>query len=619
MSRWLLSIHSDGSDTFVMPPYPRLNQTVTIRLRVLQKNPIDKLFLRIAPEGEEIFLPMQCDFKDDLFVWYKAKVEMISRVLSYRFKIVCAERSYWYNAAGIFRHVPSDAANFHLLADLERLEWLEQSVFYQIFPDTFCSGKPKSQPWPAGYSYEGRKPVLRNWGENPGEYGKSHSMDFFGGDLSGLRGQIPYFKKLGINALYLTPVFEAPSNHRYDVQDYFRIDPLLGSNEEFAGLVQELHKNRIRVMLDGVFNHTGIACRWFNKEKYYAEPGAYQSLQTPYTEFYTFMRHPEQYSTWLNVSTLPKLNYRSSKLRDMIYRAADSVMKFWLKPPYEVDGWRLDVANMLARQREYQAHLEVFREMRQAVKETKSDAYFMGENFFDGSELLQGDCLDAVMNYFGFTLPVREWLSGFDNQQARSMFAAEELDQQLAEARSRIGWQIALQQYNLLNCHDLPRLRARVNHPAKNDIAAILLMTYLGVPSVFYGDEIGIEGGETCESTRRCMVWEESKWDHKHWQLYRSLIELRRQSPALQRGGFKTLYAQGDVFAYARFYRQEIIVVVVQRGDQEKRAELDLAPAGVAAGQKLRDLLSGRESKTDKDGMLKLALPPYAGMIWRVV
>lgn len=618
MSRWLASIHSDGSDTFVMPPYPRLNQTVKIRLRVLKKNPIDKLLLRIAPEGEQILVPMKCDFRDDMFAWYKASVEMMSRVLSYRFKIVCGERSYWYTAGGIFQYAPGDATDFRLYADLEQPKWLEKSIFYQIFPDTFCSGKSKSKPWPDNYSYGGHKPTLRGWGEHPGDYLSSHSLDFFGGDLAGIRSRIPYFQKLGVNALYLTPIFEAPSNHRYDVQDYFRIDPLVGTNQEFAELVKDLHKHHIRIVLDGVFNHTGIACRWFNKENRYAEPGAYQSLQSPYADFYTFQRHPEQYASWLGVNTLPKLNYRSARLRDMIYRGDDSVMKFWLKPPYDIDGWRLDVANMLARQRDYQAHQEVFREMRQAVKACKAQSYLMGESFFDASELLQGDCLDAVMNYAGFALPVREWLSGVDGQNDKSMLAAEDMEAQLREMRSRIGWQIAVQQYNLFDCHDLPRLSVRVSHPQQNNVAAALLLTYVGVPSVYYGDEIGLDGGQTSESTRRCMVWDEKQWNSERWQFYRALIELRQQSPALQKGGFKTLLAQGDVFVYARFHQQEILLVAVQRGGRETTVDVDVAPAGIGAEQNMREFTSGRECKTDKEGMLRLVLPAYAAMVFKL-
>lgn len=615
MLRWLASLHTDGTDVFLTPPYPKLHQTVTIRLRVSARNPIRNIYLRTAPEGEEMLTPMTLEKRDKIFAWYQVCTQMVPKLLRYRFKIVCPTRVYWYTATGIYAYTPSDQTDFSLIADFTPPHWLNGAVFYQIFPDTFCCGQSKKELWPDFYKHREHKPVLHAWGESPEDYQNSHSLDFFGGDLEGIRTHISYLQKLGVNALYLTPVFQAPSNHRYDTQDYFRIDPLLGTNEEFAGLVDALHHQGMRIILDGVFNHSGIACRWFNKERYYQEDGAYQSLASPYAEFYTFERHPEKYACWCGISSLPKLNYRSHKLREMIYLGEKSVVKFWLKAPYRIDGWRLDVANMTARQGEYQAQREVMREMRISVKSTNPDAYFMGEHFFDASDYLEGDGLDAVMNYQGFTLPVREWMTGCNRYGEASRFTAAELDKQLTEVRARLSWQVATMQYNLLNCHDLPRLRSLVNI-GQNKLAALFLMTYVGIPSILYGDEIGLSGAQSSESTRRCMLWDEKMWDQELWEFYHSLITLRKQSPALQQGGFKTLYAAGDIYAYARFYQQDVRIVILNRSDREQKVVLCLTLLGLRQGDRLCEFFSGSELELTTPGQVAVTVPPWSGVLW---
>jgi alpha-glucosidase len=398
------------------------------------------------------------------------------------------------------------------------------------------------------------------------------------------------------------------------VQDYFQIDPRLGDNEYFARLVKRLHKNGIRIILDGVFNHSGVACRWFNLPRYYPEPGAYQSLESPFAEFYTYREHPEDYYCWCGVKTLPKLNYRSQKLREMLYRGKSSVIQYWLRPPYQIDGWRLDVANMIARQEEYQEYREVFREMRQAIKNISLDAYFMGEHFFDATDLLQGDGFDAAMNYLGFALPIRTWLTGTDGRDGKNEITTEDLDRQFTQTRARISWQIASMQYNLINCHDLPRLLSLVNSPKKNRLAAILLMTYLGIPSIYYGDEIGMGSDQSVESTRRPMLWNPQGWDHDLMEFYQRLIDLRKNSNALTQGGIKTLWDEGDVYSYARFYEKEIVIMVVNRGEAAQ-ITLDVGIIGLRQGEYLKNFFTGRKIRIAHSGEIKLAVPACEGII----
>lgn len=616
MERWLTSLYTDGSKEFISPLAPKIMQKLTIRLRVLRDNPIVTIYLRAAPEGEEVLLPMTRYRHDTLFSWYHVQTTMVPKVLKYRFKIACPDIVYWFNAAGVSHHTPMDDEDFRIIADFSSPKWLQNRVFYQIFPDSFCNSNQQAVI-PQSRKYQGIMPQLRPWGSTPREYKQAKNMDFFGGDLQGIKSKISYLKKLGINALYLNPIFHAPSNHRYDVQDYFKIDPRLGKNKDFANLVTQLHRNHIRIILDGVFNHCGIACGWFNKENYYRNPGAYQDQQSPFAEFYTFIKHPDQYVCWQGVDTLPKFNFRSQKLRNMLYNNSKSVMRFWLKQPYNIDGWRLDVANMLARQGEYQAQIEVFGEMRRAVKETNPDAYLMGEHFFDASDILQGNCLDATMNYFGFTHPVREWLTGWNLHREKTSMTTYDLHKQLTSVRARFSWQIAAMQYNLINCHDIPRLLFLVQDPSQYRLATVFMFAYLGIPSVYYGDETGISAGMSVESSRACMQWDQSKWDMECWQLHQQLIQLRKKSLALQKGGLKALWAQENIYSFARFYQQEVLIITLNRSPLTEHCNLDGHIVGIPGGSRLYDILSGAVFTTQTNGMLSMDVGGYQAMILR--
>lgn len=611
--RWLQSVHSDGSPMFVSPAYPVLGDKVSLQLRILKSHPLRQIFLRTIPEGEQILTQMVLAYEDDIFAWYQCQVALITSRLNYRFMLVGKQQVYWYNQAGIFEYDPGNVQDFVLLANWKEPNWITSSIFYQIFPDTFCRGKAQPNLAAFDYEYEGRKPILKEWHEQPGEYSQTGSMDFFAGDLAGIEQKIGYLQELGANALYLNPVFAAPSNHRYDIQDYFLIDPKLGTNQEFAQLTTRLKQDGIYMILDGIFNHCGIANRFFNRCQYYPEPGAYQDADNPYSEFFTFYKHPDEYACWLGVDTLPKLNYRSQKLRDIMYRDQQSVMQFWLDHPYEIDGWRLDVANMMARQDEYQGHREMFYEMRQTIKSRFANSYLLGEHFFDGTELLQGDALDAVMNYWGFCFPVRQWLSGVNYKHEPTRLNAIQFSQQLEAARTRIPWMIAKHQYNLINSHDIARLLSVVSHQV-HDLANLLLFTYPGVPSIYYGDEIGLGSGKSSQSARQPMVWDRQRWNHNTWQRYQQLIQLRKNHRTLQTGSFKTLLVNEQIYSFARFDPTEIILVIINHGPST-RVTIDAGVVGIHSGQMLLDFANQNKIKASQDGLLELKLAAESGII----
>lgn len=243
-------------------------------------------------------------------------------------------------------------------------------------------------------------------GERPRSHSESGAIEFFGGDLQGIIQRLNYIEDLGASALYLTPIFTSPSNHKYDVENYREVDPHFGGNAALIALRQTLDERGMKLMLDMVPNHCGATNPWFLAAQ--ADPAA------PTADFFTFYRNSAEYESWLGVGSLPKLNYHSQRLRETMYAGEDAIMRYWLRPPFRIDGWRLDVANMLARQGESQFEHKVGRGIRRAIKQEAPHAYLIGENFYDGTPQLQGDELDATMNYRGFSLPLLHWLVGFE-------------------------------------------------------------------------------------------------------------------------------------------------------------------------------------------------------------
>jgi alpha-glucosidase len=613
---WLQSVHHDGSDAFVSNPYPRLGESVQIRLRAGIDAPIRRIFVRTEPDGEQAITQMTPDGEQAPACWWQAELPIDQPLVHYRFLLEADDGLWWLNAAGPGDFDPLDGADFKLLADYDAPAWLHSSVFYQIFPDRFANGDPSNDPQPHEYEFRGYGPQTFPWGTlPPDDY--PFPLVFFGGDLQGIAQHLDYVEQLGVNALYLNPVFTAPSNHKYDVTDYQHVDPHFGGDEALAALRQALDSRGMRYLLDIVPNHCGYWHPWFQTAR--ADAAA------PEATFFTFAEHPEQYASWLGVWTLPKLNYTSAELRRRIYGADDAVFRRWLQAPFAADGWRVDVANMLGRQGANQLGLEVARGIRQAVKQARADAYLLGENFFDATAQLQGDQFDGVMNYGGFTKPLRHWLQGF-SQGAWGMseritsahpYPTEALVAGWQSRLAAIPWAVALQQFNLLASHDTERIQTQVKgNEALHRLAAAVLLTFPGVPSIYYGDELGLSDQAELGS-RGCMVWEERRWNHGLLDFYRSLISLRRRSTALQQGSFQILAVEPDSFAFQRTATTERVLVVAHRGQQPRPAgPLPVAHGGIPDGVCFTELWSGTEAVT-ADGALPLPEQPQGATVWR--
>ncbi len=595
-------------------PYPGIGERVKFRLRVDMDAPVKEVYVRYSPDGEKQITRMEMEATIAPSKWWAVELPIGQTVFHYRFILVAADGVWFYNANGINLHDPIDGFDFKLLADYTPVEWLSEAVFYQIFPDRFENGDPSLDPKREQFEFIGYHPQVYPWESIPPE-DQFDSLAFYGGDLPGIIQRLDYLNELGINTLYLNPVFTAPTNHKYDVVDYDHVDPHFGGNEALVSLRNALDAYGMRYILDIVPNHVGYWHPWFQKAR--------QDITSPEADFFTFQQHPDQYESWLGVWLLPKLNYQSDLLRKRIYAGEQSAFRRWLRPPYSADGWRVDVANMLARQGPVHLAEEVNRSIRQAVKETRAEAYLMGENFHDATDQLQGDQFDGVMNYMGFLYPMLDWLRGYKQGAARMdgqitsqiPWPTAALEAAWRERRSVIPWSISLQQYNLLGSHDIPRILTQLDGSmALNRLAVTLLFTYPGVPGVYYGDEIGLHDMPVLNS-RSCMVWDQARWDIELREFYRDLISFRKQSRALQSGGFQVLYLDEDILAFQRETGQERVLVAANRSTDRQTRSIPVRIGGVPDGANFVEH-QGMETSV-VNGQLTVELQKQSASIWQ--
>ena len=617
---YLTSIHHDGSARYVLHPQGQnlqIGDEVTIRLRAVQDAPIQRLLLRTCPDGEQFFIEMRpADSQpNSACCWWEATLQLHMPVTAYRFLLLTSDGAWWYSGSGVQRHVPTDATDFRLLAEYDAPAWVRESIFYQIFPDRFADGDPESNVRNGEFNYRGLPSKSKRW-EEPQSKWPQAMVEFYGGDLPGVEQHLDYLADLGANAIYLNPVFTAFSNHRYDVIDYENVDPHLGGNRSLASLRRALTERDMHFLLDIVPNHCGVDHPWFQ--------AAQLDANAPSAEYFTFHKHPDEYETWLGVRSLPKLNYRSVSLREQIYSGSNSLFRRWLKPPYSIDGWRVDVANMLARHGKDQLESEVWTGIRESVKAENPQAYLLGENFFDGSPQLQGDRLDATMNYSGFTNPLLYWLDHFQvNQHGEPTrvesavpWPTEALVNTWEASRAAIPWTIASQQFNLLGSHDTARIVHVIKgDPAHNRIAVAFLLTYVGVPCIYFGDEIGMTAADSLEA-RNPMIWDPNKWDTDLRSFYQTVIRLRRNSPAILNGGFQILLCEENVLAYLRDTDEEQIIVIGNRGPDEFFAqEIFVRNGGIPDQSVFREIFTG-QTLTVENGYLHLPVLSKGAQVW---
>ena len=602
MDNWLESVHSDGTAAFVSNPLPKLLEDVTIRIRMYADAPVKHVILRYMPNGMERLEEMRLSERKQGFAYYEYTIKMTEKRMPYHFYLVCDDAVYFYTQRRITTWLPGHTYDFVLLADYAQPEWVKKAVFYQIFPERFCNGDPGNDVQNGEYSQNGHPSIrMDSWDLPALPYGQGHCLDFFGGDLQGIRQKIPYLKELGVTALYLNPIFFAPTSHKYDCLDYFHVDPHFGGDEALAELSAALHENGMKLILDISINHTGIAHKWFNRDGIWFDRsiGAYNNPDAPERAFY-FFREDNSYHGWFNVDTLPTLNYTSEALRDIIYRREDSVLKKWLKPPYSIDGWRFDVADTFARNDEVQLAEELWHLICESIKSVNPQAYILAEHWGDCADYLQGNAWDSPMNYFGCGRVIRQFLGETDLfmqkhpalRNTAYKMTAEDVKERVLEYLGKLPYPIWENQFNLFDSHDTSRLHNNPKINREEYRAAVLFQFMLpGAPSVYYGDEAEIDGyTESMEGCRFPMPWNKDFRNGERYRLIQTLARLKAEHPALSEGSMQFLYAEGRVLSLARFLGREAFVCVLSAEEEDRTIRLPLGAVGAAAPAETRDV-----------------------------
>ena len=599
---WLESVHSDGTAAFVSNPAPRLFETVTVRLRFYSGAPVKHVFLRAIPNGVEQLIPMTRGKEEKGLVYYEAPLRMTENRMQYQFYLVCEDVIWYYTQREITTYLPDHTYDFVLLCDYVQPEWVKDAVFYQIFPERFCNGDPANDVQTCEYAQNGHPSIhMEHWEDAPLPYEKGYCMDFFGGDLQGIRQKIPYLKELGVTALYLNPIFVAPSVHKYDCLDYFHVDPHLGGDEALAEMSRALHENGMKLILDISINHTGISHRWFNRDGAFFDKslGAYNNPDSPERAYY-FFGPDNTYHKWLGVDTLPTLNYTSDALRDVIYRGEDSVLKKWLKPPYSIDGWRFDVADVFARKDELQLSHTLWPEIRQSIRAVNPQAYILAEDWGDCAQYLQGNEWDSPMNYFGCARVIRQFLGEPDLFTRRNpilssvsyRMTAQDVKNRVLEHLAKLPYALWENQFNLFDSHDASRLHNNPQISREAYRCAVIFQFLLtGAASVYYGDEAEIDGTlGTNEGCRYPMPWSRDIPSREAYRLIHTMTHLKAAHKALSRGSMKFLYAEGHVVALARFWEGEVFVGILSTEKQDVKIRLPLGAVGASAPKAAADI-----------------------------
>jgi alpha-glucosidase len=580
----LIEAHHDGSEIFVSDSAPKIGQAVELKIRVPSKDRPKQVFVRLFQDGEPRTFELKKAKANKVETWWSVKVTIQNTVTHYRFMLVDSKSYRWLNGLGVFDHDVTDREDFQIIAKPSYPEWIKQSVFYQIFPDRFAkSGIERKLPnWA----------VPRQWNELPKGKDKTTGVEFYGGDLPGIISKLDHIKKLGASAIYFTPAFPGRSNHRYDASSFDEIDPLLGGNKAMEDFSKAAHQSGLRIMGDLTTNHCGAGHPWIQK-------AIKNSRSKSRDFFYWDSKIPHGYVGWWGLASLPKLNYTSKKLRGLMYSDRNSVIRKWLKAPYSFDGWRIDVGNMTGRYLDQDINQEVARGIRDAMDQTNPHAWLVAENADHSPSDLDGFGWHGTMNYNGFARPLVNWLNkpkkNIPNFSQFSVpnptFSGNGTVKAMRAFAAGIPWRSFVASMVLLDSHDTARFKTIVGGDRSRHLAGVAtLLTYPGVPSIFAGDEIGLDG-EWGEDARRTIDWENPhKWDQELFAEFQKLVALRKKHDALIHGGLRWIYISENAFAYLRESKKESILVFVSRSAGTHSINL------VPLGYKIDETLYGKPS-----------------------
>ena len=644
------ALFSDGTENYRIPMEPNVGDAVTIRFRTL-KNNVDLVYLIHGETRKQMSLAKT----EKGFDYYETKIVVGQETYEYYFEIHSGLTKCYYNLRGSSTEI-QEQFSFRIIPGFKTPDWAKGAVMYQIYVDRFCRGDDTNDVETGEYSYIGDISVkVDDWDKPPAVMGV---REFYGGDLQGVRDKLDYLQDLGVEVIYLNPIFVSPSNHKYDCQDYDYVDPHYGkivedggeclqpgdldnkhatkyikrvtdkknlnaSNAFLANLIGEIHKRGMKIILDGVFNHCGSFNKWMDRERIYEnqegyEPGAYISADSPYRSFFKFNDESQwpyngSYDGWWTHDTLPKLNYEEPSRK--LYNYILDIGRKWVSAPYYADGWRLDVAADLGHTNEF--NHEFWKDFRKAVKEANPEALILAEHYGDPTGWLMGDEWDTVMNYDAFMEPLTWFLTGMEKH------SDEYREDLLGNSDAFIGamkthmasmhpssLQTAM---NELSNHDHSRFLTRTNrkvgrisyagaeaasvgiNKAVMLEAVVVQMTWPGAPTLYYGDEAGV-CGFTDPDSRRTYPWGHE--DQELIEFHKMMIGIHKKYQILISGSVKFLWNDYQGLSYGRFSDKEQMIVVLNNRDEERNVDIPAWKTGISRREEAvftRIAVTGRE------------------------
>ena len=670
------ALFSDMSSEFVCPSDPNPYSIVTIKFRAA-KNNIDKVYF-VCKNEKHLMMKYK---SDDLFDWYEYELELDDEKVSYYFEVSAGKLTCVYDFRGVAKNV-EEYYKFVIVPGNHVPRWAKGAVMYQIYVDRFYNGDPSNDVLTDEYNYIGEHVTrVEDWNKYPATMGV---REFYGGDLQGVLDKMDYLQDLGIDVIYFNPLFVSPSNHKYDIQDYDYIDPHFGkivndtgnllepwqkenkdatryinriankenldaSNELFAKVVEEAHKRGMKVILDGVFNHCGSFNKWLDRERIYEnfegyEKGAYISADSPYRDYFHFYEqnrwpYNPTYDGWWGHDTLPKLNYEGSR---QLYDYILYIGKKWVSPPYNADGWRLDVAADLGHSPEF--NHQFWKDFHKAVREANPEAIVLAEHYGSPREWIENGEWDTVMNYDAFMEPITWFLTGMQKHSddyredlygnADSFWGAMHYH---GAAFSGDSFHIAM---NELSNHDHSRFLTRTNKrvgrvntmgpEAANEgvnkavmrEAVTIQMTWAGAPTIYYGDEAGV-CGFTDPDNRRTYPW--GNEDHDLIEFHKAMIRIHKESDAFKFGSLKYLVGDYNLLGFVRFYDRDHYITLVNNNDYELDREYSVWESGIPRECEMERIIQTDESGFTTDvvkcpvvgGKLRILLPKKSAVVLR--
>lgn len=601
--------HHDGSALYVPNQQPKLLDKLKVRVRVHSAvGNVAEVRVRASESGEAFpSEPAKVVATEGEWSIYETTITMHNPQIHYRwlFKLSTGQ-ILWLNALGLHDTEQPDINDFRINTFSSAPAWGPKTVLYEIFPDRFArsahADKHQAPQWA----------LKANWNDEVIGQGPGTSEQFFGGDLWGVIEHLDHIQKLGVNTVYLTPIFPARSNHRYDASSFDVVDPLLGGNKAYAALIAEVHKRGMRIIGDLTSNHSGDAHEWFL--------AAFKNPKAPESDFYYFSDGNKKYDSWFGVPSLPKFNWKSKELRKRFIEGKTSVVAKWLKAPYKIDGWRIDVANMTGRIRDEDMYAEVANVVRKTMVSINPDTIMLGEYTGDAAYHVQGDGWQGAMTYANFTRPLFKWLqSAGDTADLQNIgfISLPETGAQFVESHTKFAagfpWHVRLNNMNTLDTHDTPRFKT-YTLPGAQKVAAGVQFTFPGIPMIWAGDEFGLDGFNG-ENSRTPLPWnDERPHDASLIETYAELSRVRRENIALTEGGLRFLYASDEAVVYVREHKKQNILVLATRG---KDSKIKLPTDAIFGLAQAENIYGGGEIKVGSKAV-KLPSSPMSVNVWRL-